>query len=544
VHDSRRAGERPDLRMLVKDELTRAVAGATPLPDAVAATVDAYVAQLDAGADTGADADASSLTAAWTSLSTVVVDIVRVLEPLTQPAQPVPPWKQPALDEALAYLEYLRQPPGAPAAEPGATAASLLALYVATRAVLPVVAEVEQKVELIQVSADTRTLLSPRRHTADDKLTGTQVHNFGAFYKTSWRANDWMWGRLDGCGWLIHVLLDPRRILAMLENDPTVAPDAFLATFVDRLAALVGVDAAAVPDEVRAELGYLSDLTTTVPTSLPAVSTWVARSAQLLITQRELPIVAAFMRDTSEGVPAPAARRWLADYDRKYGTRDTPATDISMDDAPTLLDGLPVPGETLIQERASMTPLFIRTLTQTGAVATAAATAFRQPPAALRPTFATARSVTRTAYVATRAAGGVRSTMVWLSGLLIAVGIAGMVTNNVVLGIGGLVATLAGMLLLAICLGPNVVKIGQTLLALAVLLLAALPWLPRVGEPFFAWLSARASWSGVSSARWLWVALLLLVLLPPVTTVVDLLRRRGRQAVTDPAQRPPSPTRP
>ncbi len=404
VHDSRRAGERPDLRTLVKDQLTRAVAATTPLPAAVAATVDAYLGELDAGADAGAGvgadagADASSLTAAWTSLSTVVVDIVKVLEPLTQPAQPVPPWKQPALDEARAYLEYLKQPTGAPAAEPEATTASLLALYVSTRAVLPVVAEVEQKVELIQVSADTRTLLSPGRHTADDKLTGTQVHNFGAFYKTSWRANDWMWGRLDGCGWLVHVLLDPRRILAMLENDPTVTPDAFLATFVDRLAALVGVDAAAVPDEVRAELGYLSDLTTTVPTSLPAVSTWVARSAQLLITQRELPIVAAFMRDTSEGAPAPAARRWLADYDRKYGTRDTPATDISMDDAPTLLDGLPVPGETLVQERASMTPLFIRTLTQTGAVATAAATAFRQPPAALRPTFATARTVTRTAY--------------------------------------------------------------------------------------------------------------------------------------------------
>lgn len=543
VHDSRHAAERPDLRALVKDQLTPAAAATTSLRDAVAAAVDAYLGELNTGGDAGPDAgsNASSLTDAWTSLSTVVVDIVKVLELLTQPAQPLPPWKRPALDEARAYLDYLKPPTGAPASEPEATTAALLALYVSTRAVLPVVAEVEQKVELIQVSADTRTLLSPARHTADDKLTGTQVHNFGAFYKTSWRANDWMWGRLDGCGWLVHVLLDPRRILAMLENDPGVTPDAFLATFVDRLAALVGVDAAAVPDEVRAELGYLSDLTSTVPTSLPAVSTWVARSAQLLITQRELPIVAAFMRDTSEGVPAPAARRWLADYDRKYGTRDTPATDISMDDAPTLLDGLPVPSETLVQERASMTPLFMRTLTQTGAVATAAATAFRQPPAALRPTFATARSVTRTAYLATRAAGGVRSTMVWLSGLLIAVGIAGMVTNNVVLGIGGLVATLTGMLLLAICLGPTVVKVAQTLLALAVLLLAALPWLPRIGEPFFSWLSARASWSGVSSARWLWVALLLLVLLPPVTTVVDLLRRRRRQAVTDPAQRSPHP---
>lgn len=532
VHDSRQGGARPDLRILVKDQLTRAASAGTPLPDAVAATVDAYLAELNTGGD------ATSLADAWTSLSTVVADIVKVLEPLTQQPEPVPPWKRPAVDEARTYIQYLTRPRVEAPAEPDATTSSLLALYVATRAVLPVLAEVEQKVELIQISADTRTLLSPSRHTATDKLTGTQVHNFGAFYKTSWRANDWMWGRLDGCGWLVHVLLDPRRIVAMLENDPAVMPDTFLPTFLGRLAALVGVDASAVPDEVRQELGYLSDLTMTVPTSLPTVSTWVARQAQLFITQRELPIVAAFMRDTSEGTPAPAARRWLADYDTRYGTSDKPAAGISLAEAPTLLDGLPVPAETLAQERLSMTPLFIRTMTQTGAVATAAATAFRQPPAALRPTFATARSVTRTAYLATKAAGGVRSTMIWLSGLLIAIGIAGMVTNNVVLGVTGLVATLAGMLLLAICLGPTVVKVAQTVLALGVVLLAALPWLPRIGAPFFGWLSARASWSEVTSERWLWVALLLLVLLPPVTTVVDLARRRGRQAVIDPAQRP------
>ncbi len=39
-----------------------------------------------------------------------------------------------------------------------------------------------------------------------------QFHHFGAFYKRSWRANDWVWGRLDGAGWLVHVLLDPRRV--------------------------------------------------------------------------------------------------------------------------------------------------------------------------------------------------------------------------------------------------------------------------------------------------------------------------------------------
>ena len=47
-----------------------------------------------------------------------------------------------------------------------------------------------------------------------------QFNHFGAFYKASWRANDWMWGRLDGAGWLVHVLLDPRRILTIADADP------------------------------------------------------------------------------------------------------------------------------------------------------------------------------------------------------------------------------------------------------------------------------------------------------------------------------------
>ena len=88
----------------------------------------------------------------------------------------------------------------------------LFSLHAAQRAMLPVSAELDQPVQFIQVSADTRTLLDPRRSTAASKLTGMQVHNFGAFYKASWRVNDWMWGRLDGAGWLVHMLLDPSRV--------------------------------------------------------------------------------------------------------------------------------------------------------------------------------------------------------------------------------------------------------------------------------------------------------------------------------------------
>ncbi|HYI62651.1 MAG TPA: DUF3376 domain-containing protein [Acidimicrobiales bacterium] len=43
------------------------------------------------------------------------------------------------------------------------------------------------------------------------KLAGNQLHNFAAFLDRHWRANDWMWGRLDGAETLVRLLFDPSR---------------------------------------------------------------------------------------------------------------------------------------------------------------------------------------------------------------------------------------------------------------------------------------------------------------------------------------------
>jgi patatin-related protein len=61
--------------------------------------------------------------------------------------------------------------------------------------------EVEQEVELVQVSA---------RHPA--QLTGIQLHHFGAFYRPSWRMNDWLHGRMDGAAHLVRLLLSTERL--------------------------------------------------------------------------------------------------------------------------------------------------------------------------------------------------------------------------------------------------------------------------------------------------------------------------------------------
>lgn len=41
-----------------------------------------------------------------------------------------------------------------------------------------------------------------------NKLTGTRLLHFGAFFRQSWRAYDWTWGRLDGATHLIAMLVD------------------------------------------------------------------------------------------------------------------------------------------------------------------------------------------------------------------------------------------------------------------------------------------------------------------------------------------------
>lgn len=68
--------------------------------------------------------------------------------------------------------------------------------------------EPEQEVELVQVRTRDPAL-----------ITGIQAHHFGAFYRASWRVNDWMRGRLDGAEQLVQMLLTPERLRQEGFND-------------------------------------------------------------------------------------------------------------------------------------------------------------------------------------------------------------------------------------------------------------------------------------------------------------------------------------
>jgi predicted acylesterase/phospholipase RssA len=178
----------------------------------------------------------------------------------------------------------------------------------------------EQRLDIVQVSARGwcgigRTGLVPPPRSAsvlpppeliapERKLRGLDLARFSAFYKRSWRANDWMWGRIDIAYHLCRVLLEPGRLRQLYGERWATERIAVLAELTDRLRAI-----AVPPDPVWREV--LSDEHLPAPQQWEPVvrqeltalldgraehlhwtPCWVARRAQLEIIAAELPSVA------------------------------------------------------------------------------------------------------------------------------------------------------------------------------------------------------------------------------------------------------------
>lgn len=59
----------------------------------------------------------------------------------------------------------------------------------------------------------------------EDKIRGGDIDHFGAFLSAKWRANDWMWGRVDAATSLITLLLDPSRLLRFNDDPEKLASE-------------------------------------------------------------------------------------------------------------------------------------------------------------------------------------------------------------------------------------------------------------------------------------------------------------------------------
>lgn len=59
----------------------------------------------------------------------------------------------------------------------------------------------------------------------DQKLTGMKLGHFGAFVKRSWRANDWLWGRMDGAVHVLRATIDPEYLAKVLKRGWSLSDD-------------------------------------------------------------------------------------------------------------------------------------------------------------------------------------------------------------------------------------------------------------------------------------------------------------------------------
>lgn len=377
----------------------------------------------------------------WTGLGRVLFDSLPTLNRLAVnglPGRDAGPLRT--------YLRYLGQ-----AADADAAAVSLFDLAATQRAMLPAEADIEQSVELVQVSADTRSLLAPDWQTAQRKLTGMQFHHFGAFYKRSWRANDWMWGRLDGAGWLVHALLDPRRVRWMVTQRRSPGNESAAQWFLNHLKMLgaqdfpatgyrlptVGGESERLTEAMLlAELAFLDDAAAAAPPSLPRTSMWLAQAWQQRVLDEELDGLAATVIDTEPGERpdwSPAKSRTWA---RKVLAADPGPAKYA------LLNEDPVATETFASDKGS--PLMAHTVSKAAATASGAAGSIRQLPGVLKPPFATLRTLTLGGYRAVSLTRGVAKWTLLTGAALLVLGTAAAIASANTVGAVGLAAAGVG----------------------------------------------------------------------------------------------------
>lgn len=442
-------------------------------------------------------------------------------------------------------IGYLTLP--LPDCSPATVAARLFDLHVARYVLQPDGLVADQEIELVQMSSDTRTRLDPRT-LAGEKLTGLQLHHFGAFYKRSWRANDWMWGRLDGAGWLVHVLLDPRRLRRLA--DEALDPGAFADGLKLALRDIAGEDAPpGVWDPFPAADGHpgmaaeMAFLTATgnspLPPSLPWTSMWVATGLQRIIAAEELANVAEqAAADLASGGDEKAAKAFLAAYRDavapaangataggaepagKSGVKSYPA--VPAGNVREVLNACQVSAETFSSELGS--PMLTRTITQAAAVTVNVAQTVKALPSFLRPALAGARTVTLLAYRTTTAGPAARYPL--LAGLaLIAAGALASTSTIAVISAFGLVAVLAGLLLIAAGAGRRISAVAAVVALAAGGALIAAGFIPFIRDHLFPWLEKTAV-PTLAKHPALWAILVAFLLLPPVWTIAEMIRRR------------------
>src|SRR5271166_2047770 len=512
IHDAYKASTPTDLSVLVRKVCTTSAVRQGSLKEAAEKLADAYYL------------DRLTLPPeAWENLAKPLLDKRETLTEFADNASSDSDYSKGSLrqrDNAAArqlrtYLDYLQlevrpQPPEANVR----IARKLFDLAVTQRAMLPVEADIEQSLDLVQVSADTRSLLALNFQTAQQKLTGMQFHHFGAFYKRSWRANDWMWGRLDGAGWLVHALLDPRRVLRVVQARADAgASETGAQWFFRRLKELGapdfpsmgyhlpasggGSDQCLTESKVLDELGFLDDPSKSIPTSIPLTSLWLAQAWQQQVLDEELDGLADAVINPEPGQKPD----WSPTNSRTWAKKVLAASPGPAKYA--LLNEDPVAGETFASDKGS--PLMAQTITKATATASAAAGSVRQLPGVLKPPVVTLRTLALGGYRMASLTKGIATWSIAAGAALLVLGTAAAIQSTTLFGVTGLIMAGTGAYL--VVLGTWQFSNRLLFAFLSVTLVGAVFSLatPVVRELLFGteknpgWIGAHVYWLG---AQW------------------------------------------
>ena len=419
------------------------------------------------------------------------------------------------IDEAMRELrdihDFLYQPlPGDSRAARDRIAWRVLALEVfevsaGSRAQAP-----NAQAEVVQISGRIASAWGGSDDPAT-KLNGMQLGHFGAFYKRSWRANDWTFGRLDGIDRAVRLALNPDALQRRFGNcdvrvdgiaQPIPASD-YVTRYLYALAVgsaetdlreALDIEWEAAADKIATELAWLDQPATLPPPVLEHCAAALTRRLQMEALRRELPDMATtLIAERNAGVaPSDGAGEILA----RVAPADEPRVP-SPKHAQELIAQNLLGAETLHDQVGS--ELFTRTTSHGLATAHAALSARSSGLNAINVLFKITEWPVRILYWLANRLSRSSSTGAALEGAVLGVGIAlvaaGLLTKklpNAALGLGwallaGAVATTMlrrpplGWILLALIFGGIVfldpASAVQAALALvAVLLVLYLSW--------------------------------------------------------------------
>lgn len=220
-------------------------------------------------------------------------------------------------------------------------------------------------IDLVQISGNSVGPLADSMDHAQarDKLLGIQVAHFAAFYKQSWRINDWTFGRLDGSERLVKLLLNPERLQLAFTSPQAAAkrieriakndvPSGPLRTYLETL--WTNRDYFSGLCE---ELSFLKNNSLPLPDKLPLCAEVITIRLHLGILRDELPkLVTAIEADHADGSDASVFSSALV---KLLGNSEAPVRFTPGEAAEAYQRGL-IAGERLSGQAGS--DLFTRTL--------------------------------------------------------------------------------------------------------------------------------------------------------------------------------------